>query len=219
MGNACWTYKKFTNDIQTREYRAFEVLMGADYQANVDIWSLGCMTFELATGDYLFNPHHGEDFATDEDHVAQIIERIGNPSKKLATRGKYCQKFFYRRGHFKCFSQKELDPQSITSLLIEDYKWKAEEARVFAQFIEACITYDPILRPSAATLLEHPFFSAELREDYLVVKASPDVAAPIEAGDTAIPRPKKITPSPQVSHINRFLDARFFFQVLLKNFI
>ncbi|XP_055336163.1 serine/threonine-protein kinase SRPK-like [Paramacrobiotus metropolitanus] len=183
MGNACWTYKKFTSDIQTREYRAFEVLMGSDYQANVDVWSVGCMAFELATGDYLFNPRHGEDFATDEDHVAQMIERIGYPSRKVATKGKYCHKFFNRRGHFKCFSQKELDPQSISALLIEEYKWKPEEARIFAQFIEACLIYDPALRPSAFVLLSHPFFDAELSDDHIMREQAKN--PPLEAGDTA----------------------------------
>lgn len=32
FGNACWTHKKFTDNIQTREYRAPEVIIGADYQ-------------------------------------------------------------------------------------------------------------------------------------------------------------------------------------------
>ena len=29
LGNACWTYKHFTNDIQTRQYRSIEVLLNA----------------------------------------------------------------------------------------------------------------------------------------------------------------------------------------------
>ena len=140
------------------------------------------MAFELATGEYLFNPRHGEDFATDEDHVAQIIERIGYPSRKLATRGKYCQKFFNRRGHFKCFSPKDMELACVGSLLVADYKWKAEEARVFAEFIDACLTYDPTLRPSATTLLCHPFFDAELSEDQI---EKPIETVVMEAGDNA----------------------------------
>ncbi|KAL5063308.1 hypothetical protein RYX36_025045 [Vicia faba] len=31
FGNACWTYKQFTNDIQTRQYRCPEVLLGSKY--------------------------------------------------------------------------------------------------------------------------------------------------------------------------------------------
>jgi serine/threonine protein kinase len=183
MGNACWTYKKFTNDIQTREYRAFEVLLGSDYGANVDVWSLGCIAFELATGDYLFNPRHGEDFATDEDHVAQMIERLGNPNRKVCTKGKYSHKFFTRRGHFKCFDKKELNPQNIMLLLVNEYKWKKDEAESFAQFIEACLIYDPVLRPSAATLLNHPFFAAQLRENYIEISSSKQEEKNNDGGD------------------------------------
>ena len=59
IGNACWVHKKFTDDIQTRQYRSLEVLLGSGYDTSADIWSTACMAFELATGDYLFEPHSG----------------------------------------------------------------------------------------------------------------------------------------------------------------
>ena len=33
----------FTEDIQTRQYRALEVLVGAGYDTPADIWSTACM--------------------------------------------------------------------------------------------------------------------------------------------------------------------------------
>ncbi|KAL3198644.1 hypothetical protein MRX96_044368 [Rhipicephalus microplus] len=59
LGNACWVNHHFTEDIQTRQYRCLEVLLGAGYGTPADIWSTACMAFELATGDYLFEPHSG----------------------------------------------------------------------------------------------------------------------------------------------------------------
>lgn len=83
-------HKHFTEDIQTRQYRSIEVLIGAGYSTPADIWSTACMVsaglcqlpscvslralhlfcrpqaFELATGDYLFEPHSGEDYSRDE---------------------------------------------------------------------------------------------------------------------------------------------------------
>ncbi|KAF4756190.1 SRSF protein kinase 2, partial [Perkinsus olseni] len=56
LGNACWTHKHFSNDIQTRQYRSPEVIVGAGYDSSADIWSFACMIFELVTGDYLFDP-------------------------------------------------------------------------------------------------------------------------------------------------------------------
>lgn len=36
-------HKHFTEDIQTRQYRALEVLLGAGYGPPADIWSTACM--------------------------------------------------------------------------------------------------------------------------------------------------------------------------------
>ncbi|BBN20588.1 hypothetical protein Mp_Vg00770 [Marchantia polymorpha subsp. ruderalis] len=66
LGNACWSYKQFTSDIQTRQYRCPEVLLGSKYTESADMWSFACIVFELATGDVLFDPRSGEDFDRDE---------------------------------------------------------------------------------------------------------------------------------------------------------
>lgn len=36
-------HKHFTEDIQTRQYRSIEVLIGAGYSTPADIWSTACM--------------------------------------------------------------------------------------------------------------------------------------------------------------------------------
>ncbi|OXA38550.1 SRSF protein kinase 2 [Folsomia candida] len=43
LGNACWVDHHFTEDIQTRQYRCLEVLLGAEYGTGADIWSTACM--------------------------------------------------------------------------------------------------------------------------------------------------------------------------------
>ena len=55
--------------------------------------------FELITGgDYLFDPASGSRYSKDDDHIAQIIELMGEFPKSLAFAGKYSSDFFNRRG-------------------------------------------------------------------------------------------------------------------------
>ena len=54
LGNACWVGKHFSENIQTRQYRSIEVLLGVPYSTSADIWSVACLAFELATGEYSF---------------------------------------------------------------------------------------------------------------------------------------------------------------------
>ena len=43
LGNACWVGHHFTNDIQTRQYRSPEVILGGKWGASTDVWSMACM--------------------------------------------------------------------------------------------------------------------------------------------------------------------------------
>ena len=80
LGNATPTRKHYTEDIQTRQYRAPEAIVGrTDWGATADIWSVACVLFELLTAEYLFDPQsQGDLFGKDDDHVAQIIELLGD---------------------------------------------------------------------------------------------------------------------------------------------
>ncbi|NXS56227.1 SRPK kinase, partial [Brachypteracias leptosomus] len=98
LGSACWTYKPFSKEIQTQPYRALEVLLGLDYGTPADIWSTGCLAFEMATGECLFDPQPGKYFSRDDDHIARIIELLGRIPPQIAFSWKKSTKFFSRPG-------------------------------------------------------------------------------------------------------------------------
>ena len=56
------------------------------------------MAFEMATGDYLFEPHSGDDYSRDEDHLAHVIELVGPIPRHIAFAGVYSREFFNKRG-------------------------------------------------------------------------------------------------------------------------
>ncbi|CAJ1085686.1 SRSF protein kinase 3-like isoform X2 [Xyrichtys novacula] len=155
LGNACWVHKHFTEDIQTRQYRAVEVLIGAEYGPPADIWSTACMAFELATGDYLFEPHSGEDYTRDEDHIAHIIELLGPIPLPFASSGRYSREYFNRRGELRHISN--LKPWGLFEVLLEKYEWPLDQAAEFSDFLLTMLELQPDRRATAAHCLQHPW--------------------------------------------------------------
>uniref|UniRef100_A0AAY4BJ68 non-specific serine/threonine protein kinase n=1 Tax=Denticeps clupeoides TaxID=299321 RepID=A0AAY4BJ68_9TELE len=157
LGNACWVHKHFTEDIQTRQYRSLEVLIGSGYSTPADIWSTACMAFELATGEYLFEPHSGEDYSRDEDHLALIIELLGKIPRHFALSGKFSQEYFSRRGDLKHITK--LKPWGLMEVLVDKYEWSREEAESFTDFLLPMLELVPEKRATAAECLRHPWLT------------------------------------------------------------
>ncbi|XP_038552269.1 SRSF protein kinase 1b [Micropterus salmoides] len=158
LGNACWVHKHFTDDIQTRQYRSPEVLTGAGYSTPADIWSTACMAFELATGDYLFEPHSGEDYSRDEDHLALIMELLGKVPRKLILAGKYSKEFFTKKGDLRHITK--LKPWGLFDVLVEKYEWSKDEAHTFSTFLLPMLDLVPERRATAAQCLSHPWLTS-----------------------------------------------------------
>lgn len=152
LGNACWTYRHFSEDIQTRQYRAPEVLIGSKYDTSADIWSLGCMVFELLTGDLLFDPRAGEDYDRDEDHLAMFQELLGQMPKRLALDGKYSKNFFDKKGNLRHIKQLKFWP--MEDVLSEKYHFPREEAMAIADFVRPLLDFDPKTRMTAEQALQ-----------------------------------------------------------------
>jgi serine/threonine-protein kinase SRPK3 len=161
LGNACWTYKHFASDIQTRQYRCPEVIVGAKYDTSADIWSLACLIFELATGDLLFDPRASEtdDYDRDEDHLAQMYELLGKIPKKVALSGKYSKNFFNKKGELKHIT--DLRPWSLKNVLLEKYHFKESDAQEFSDFLVPLLAFNPKKRVSAFDALKHPWVQPE----------------------------------------------------------
>ncbi|KAI2504060.1 hypothetical protein MHU86_10422 [Fragilaria crotonensis] len=150
LGNACWTHRHFSEDIQTRQYRSPEVLIGAEYDTSADMWSLACVAFELLTGDLLFDPRAGDGYDRDEDHLAMFQELLGKMPKRLSLNGKY-SKVFDRKGTLKHIKQLKYWP--VQDVLREKYHFSQEDADAVAAFLKPLLEFDPKLRATALDCL------------------------------------------------------------------
>ncbi|KAF5753108.1 SRSF protein kinase 1-like [Tripterygium wilfordii] len=157
FGNACWADKQFAEEIQTRQYRAPEVVLRAGYSFSVDMWSFACTAFELATGDMMFAPKNGQGFSEDEDHLALMMELLGKMPRKIAVGGTRSKDFFDRHGDLKRIRRLKYWP--LDKLLIEKYKFSEADAHEFAEFLCPLLDFAPEKRPTAQQCLQHPWLN------------------------------------------------------------
>jgi len=163
LGNACWINRHFSEEIQTRQYRCPEVILGAGYGPSADIWSLACMVFELVTGDYLFDPKGTEEYPRDEDHLALCIELLGPVPQHVQAKGRHRRTYFNLHGQLRHI--KSLRGADLESVLRHKYRMAPVPARSLASFLMPMLALDPDLRPTAQRALEHPWLKGLPSDD------------------------------------------------------
>lgn len=136
-GNTIYTY------IQSRFYRAPEVVLENPYSIEIDIWSYGCLLCELNTGKALFEA------CNEEELIEMIISLIGPPKPSLvkdAPRAKY---YFDPEGNplpkvlnDRTTIQKETHINDLSLLSL----------------ISGCLKWDPNERLTADQILKHSYF-------------------------------------------------------------
>ena len=81
-------YKKYTKLIQTRWYRSPEIIYKIPFNEKIDIWSLGCIIYELIASRPLFKSY------SDNDHLAYIHYIIGLPRRDFIKSGEHIKLFY-----------------------------------------------------------------------------------------------------------------------------
>ncbi len=137
---------------------------------------MSCQLFELlAGGDYLFDPQAGSRYSKDEDHIAQIIELVGEFPQSLAFSGKYSSRFFNRKGKvnpfplplfvFRNLTKHTLEGElrhinklrfwPLEDVLHDKYEFTHEIAQTIASFLSPMVRLNPEKRAGAGELVHH----------------------------------------------------------------
>jgi dual specificity tyrosine-phosphorylation-regulated kinase 2/3/4 len=77
FGSSCFYQQRIYTYIQSRFYRAPEIILGIPYTTAIDMWSFGCILTELFTGYPIFP---GE---SEQEQLALIMEMKGIPDDYL----------------------------------------------------------------------------------------------------------------------------------------
>jgi serine/threonine protein kinase len=87
-------------EIQTRYYRAPEIVLKCNFDERCDIWSLGCSIYEILTGDILFNPEKDGSYTRDFHHIYWFYEICGDIPKWMIEKSEKKKEFFNKNGNF-----------------------------------------------------------------------------------------------------------------------
>jgi serine/threonine-protein kinase SRPK3 len=178
FGNAQPVSDTYIGRIQTRQYRAPEVIIGRrDWDRKVDVWSIACIVFELATGDYLFDPPDGSP-NKDQDHICQVIS-LTNPhyDRRWVMGGRQSSRIFDEYGQspvpllrygFRANNrlkigdiprERRLKFQTLPQRLEEQYHLEPKLAKELSDFLLPMLEFEPCNRATAKEMGEHPWLA------------------------------------------------------------
>ncbi|EGT58161.1 hypothetical protein CAEBREN_12400 [Caenorhabditis brenneri] len=159
LGLSCWVNNPFFGVFQTCEYRAPEVFLKSFARTTADMWSVGCVAFELVTGtDLFYCGNTGSEVEEATHHLRQMSLLIGNlPYAPYCNEQnvEFLEHFFESNGRF--VSDTSFDPSRLLNRIRGHRNIALEDAKQCAHFISSCLTLDPTKRPTAKQALTHQF--------------------------------------------------------------
>lgn len=166
FGSSCFIHDHLSTYIQSRSYRAPEVIIGCKYDYKIDMWSLGCILAEIYTGNVLFQND------SIQSMLARIIGICGPFPDWMFEKGKLANDFFTKE---KLLYMEPNENNSSLNQSIHINTGKSKKIHIlvpkrsslrkrlrtsddnFYSFVKKCLEIDPNQRMSATEALNHPW--------------------------------------------------------------
>lgn len=191
FGSSCNIGKTMYPYIQSRFYRSPEVLLGLPYDEAIDMWSVGCILYELHTGDPIFNG------ASEQDQLFKITEVLGMPPSWMLERGRKTANYFRqltRGGPYERLPSKKIykapGTRALASMLGSrtggpqgrrkgEIGHSKEDYDLFEDLIRKCLDLNPKTRIKPAEALNHPYMRRTVKDlkDSMAKQDDPSAAS------------------------------------------
>ncbi|XP_063541969.1 dual specificity protein kinase CLK2 isoform X5 [Cydia strobilella] len=152
FGSATFDHEHHSTIVSTRHYRAPEVILELGWSQPCDVWSIGCIMFELHLGITLFQTHDNR------EHLAMMERILGPIPYRMArkTRTKY---FYHGKLDWDEKSSAGRYVRENCKPLLRYQQSNSEEHRQLFDLITRMLEYEPSQRITLREALKHPFFS------------------------------------------------------------
>ncbi|KAL7541371.1 hypothetical protein ACHAXR_010856 [Thalassiosira sp. AJA248-18] len=157
FGGSVFNHEKKSSIVNTRQYRAPEVILGWGWSYPSDLWSAGCIIAELYAGELLFATHDNA------EHLALMERAVGPFRKELLDRStsSLARECFDSRGWHKI--RGVLSSRSIEHVRkmapVEQMVLEHDRPSGLGRLLRLLLTLDPKRRATAREALMSPFFT------------------------------------------------------------
>ena len=160
FGSATFDHEHHSTIVSTRHYRSPEVILELGWSQPCDVWSVGCIIFELYTGYTLFQTHDNK------EHLAMMERILGTLPYRMIKKTKKT-KYFYK-------GRLDWDPKSSSGRYVRENckpfkrymrEPENEEHQEFFDLVNLMLTYDPSERIILRQSLRHPFLAPYFKSD------------------------------------------------------
>lgn len=141
FGSFCPDDEVHNESFGTRYYQAPEIILRSDCNKSVDIWSLGCLLYELLVGKILFDPYSDKENTTDSNHLALMIGLCGKFSKDYLYICKNKTIYFDKNCRLK--NSNDIIPRDLNKLLEN-----IDDKQYWLNIIQNCLQLDYRYRKS-----------------------------------------------------------------------
>lgn len=161
FGSATFDHEHHSRVVSTRHYRAPEVILEIGWSQPCDVWSVGCILFELYTGNTLFQTHDNV------EHLKMMERILGELPYRMV---KKSSKPYFRHGFLHC-------PDGVRRYVshhcwpLDDYRiYENEQHATFFDLLAKLLEYEPRYRLKMLKALDHPFYDGLQRKGSHVSK-------------------------------------------------
>jgi len=153
FGSTTFDHEHHSTIVQTRHYRAPEVVMELGWDQKCDVWSVGCIIFELAMGFMMFDTH------SSQEHLAMMERILGIIPPKMAEKSKLK---YFSKGKLKWDEESTSGRhvrrkcKPLTRYIPRESRGCQDWAEMF-QLIGMMLRYEPGKRITLEEAMQQPF--------------------------------------------------------------
>ena len=148
-GSSCFVGQRIYTYIQSRFYRAPEIILGIPYTSAIDMWSFGCIIAELYSGYPIFP---GED---EVEQLAYIMEIYNTPPPEVIKLG-VRKHLFFDKSNNPILQENTRGKKRLPATKSVELILRCNDV-VFIDFLDKCFEWNPMKRITPIEALQHPW--------------------------------------------------------------